>query len=81
MKNLFLCVMFAVIGIIVSLASGWNEGCVAGAWVGLVYAIVIGVFAAVVENQVWGKPWKEVSIHIACVVGGAILGAIGYTLA
>lgn len=81
MKKIILCVIFAIIGVALALGSAWNEGgTIGGAWVGVVYATVFAAFVALVENRAFQKPWKEIGADVAVVIGGAIIGAIAYTI-
>ena len=80
MKEFLLLVVLAVIGAAITLLSGWNEGNITGAWVGVIYAVVVAAFAALVENQAFEKEWKETVPSIIAIVGGAIIGAIGFSI-
>jgi hypothetical protein len=80
MKNFLLLVVLAIVGAAIAVLSGWNEGNIAGAWVGVVYSVFVAAFAALVENQAFEKPWKETVPSIIAVVGGAIIGAIGFSI-
>ena len=80
MKEFLLLVVLAVVGAAIALLSGWNEGNITGAWVGVIYAVVVAAFVALVENQTFGKPWKETVPSIIAVIGGAIVGAIGFSI-
>ena len=80
MKNFLLLVVLAVIGATIAVLSGWNEGNITGAWVGVIYAVVVAAFAALVENQAFEKEWKETVSSIIAIIGGAIIGAIGFSI-
>ena len=81
MKKFLFLVVFAVIGAAIALLSALNEGgTVGGAWLGTAYAVVVAAFVALVENQAFEKPWKGIGIDVAVLVGGAILGALCYTV-
>lgn len=81
MKKFLLCVIFAVLGIAFAVGSAWNEGgSIGGAWVGVVYAIVFSAFVALVEYKAFERPWKEIGTDVAVIIGGAIIGAIGFTI-
>lgn len=81
MKKFLLFVLFVVIGVGLALGSAANEGgTVGGAWVGVVYAAVFSCFVALVENQAFSKPWKEIGIDMAVIVGSSVLGALAYTI-
>ena len=81
MKNFILFVIFAIIGVALALGSAANEGgTVGGAWVGVVYAAVVSAFVALVDNQAFGLKWKEIVRHAAFIIGGAVLGALYYTV-
>lgn len=81
MKKFFLFVVFAVIGAALAVLSAINEGgTTGGAWVGTIYAVVVAAFLALVENQAFAKPWKEIAVDAAVLVGGSIVGALAYTI-
>ena len=73
--------MFAVIGAVIVLVSAVNEhSTMGGAWVGVVYSAVAAAGVALFENQALEKPWKEIGIDVAVLVGGAVLSALAYTI-
>ena len=72
--------MLAIVGVAIAVLSGWNEGNITGAWVGVIYAAVVAAFVALVENQAFGKSWNETVPSIIAVIGGAIVGAIGFSI-
>ena len=80
MKEFLLLVVLAVIGAAIAVLSGCLEGNITGAWVGVVYAVFVAAFAALVENQAFEKEWKETVPSIIAVIGGAIIGAIGFSI-
>lgn len=81
MKKFLFLVVFAVIGAAIALLSALNEGgTVGGAWLGTAYSVVVAAFVALVENQAFEKPWKEIGIDVAVLVGGAVLSALAYTI-
>ena len=80
MKNFLLLAVLAIVGAAIALLSGWNEGNITGALVGLAYAAVVAAFVALVENQAFGKSLKETVPSIIAVIGGAIVGAIGFSI-
>ena len=80
MKNFLLFVIFVILGVGLAIGSAFNEGgTVGGAWVGVIYAIVVAAFVALVEFKAFGKPWKEIGTDMAVIIGGSIIGAIGFT--
>lgn len=80
MKNFLLLIVLAIVGAAIAILSGWNEGNITSAWVGVIYAVVVAAFAALVENQAFEKEWKETVPSIIAVIGGAIVGAIGFSI-
>ena len=80
MKNFLLLVVLAIVGAAIAVLSGWNEGNITGAWVGVIYAVVVAAFAALVENQAFEKEWKETVPSIIAILVGAIVGAIGFSI-
>lgn len=81
MKKFFHLVLFAVFGAaIVVIAAILEGGTVGGAWLGTAYAAVTAAFVALVENQAFEKKWKEIGIDVAVIIGGAIVGALAYTI-
>lgn len=81
MKKLFLLVLFAVFGAALVILSSVNEGgTVGGAWLGTAYAVVVALFLAIVEDQAYAKPWKEIAVDTAVLVGGSIIAALAYTI-
>lgn len=81
MKKFLFLVVFAVFGAAIALLSALNEGgTVGGAWLGTAYAVVVAAFVALVENQAFEKPWKEIGIDVAVLIGGAVLSALAYTI-
>lgn len=81
MKNFFIYALLAVIGIVLALGSSLNEGGSAiGAWVGMVYAIVVAAFVAIVDNQAFDLGWNPIWKHMLAVVAGAVLGALYVTI-
>lgn len=80
MKKFLLYLVFAIIGVVLALGSAANGGSVGGAWVGVVYSAFVAVFVAIVDNQAFSKPWKEIGIDMAVIVGSSVLGALAYTI-
>ena len=81
MKKFLLYLIFAIIGVVLAFGSSANEGwSVGGAWVGVVYAVVVAAFVAIVDNQAFDLGWKPIGKHMATIIGGAILGALFLTL-
>ena len=80
MKEFLLLVVLAIVGAAIAVLSGCLEGNITGAWVGVVYAVVVAAFAALVENQAFEKEWNETVPSIIAVIGGATIGAIGFSI-
>lgn len=80
MKEFLLLVVLAIVGAAVAILSGCIEGNIGGAWAGVVYSVFVAAFAALVENQAFEKEWKETVPSIIAIVGGAIIGAIGFSI-
>lgn len=81
MKKFLWFVICVVIGVGLALGSALNEGgTVGGAWAGVVYALVVAALVALFDNQALSKPWKEIGIDAAVIVGSSILGALCYTI-
>lgn len=80
MKNFLLLIVLVIVGAAVAILSGSIEGNIGGAWAGVVYSVFVAAFAALVENQAFEKEWKETVPSIIAIVGGAIIGAIGFSI-
>lgn len=81
MKKFLFLIVFAVLGAaIVLIAAVLEGGTVGGAWLGTAYAAVTAAFVVLFENQALEKPWKEIGIDVAVLIGGAILCALCYTV-
>lgn len=81
MKKFLFLIVFAVLGAaIVLIAAVLEGGTVGGAWLGTVYAVVVGAFGGLFENQAFGKPWKDVGVDVAVCFGASVLAALAYTI-